>query len=124
MLVHKPYTEAEHRAWTGPFASNPTIRAQAVQTLRSASNEPTLEAAERLKTFKKPVLLAWAKGDKIFGPQWVERLNKLFENSTVAWISNSQAFMPRDNPEELARVMDEWLASHPVKPTSDTNSRL
>ena len=49
-----------------PFFSNRGVRRDAIKFLKAISNRYTLEAAERLRDFDRPALIAWAPEDRFF----------------------------------------------------------
>lgn len=116
-LRHTPLTFgwlAKHRvphdvidAYSQPFLNDGGVRRDVVAFVRGVSNEQTCEAAERLRCFSKPVLLAWARDDRVFLPAFAQRLAAMLPNATVHWIEDSYAFTPEDQPEVLARLIAE-----------------
>jgi pimeloyl-ACP methyl ester carboxylesterase len=73
--------------------------------LRAANKKVTLEAAERLRDFRKPALIAWSREDKLFPPAHAERLAEILPEGRVEWIHDSYAFSPEDQPGKLADVI-------------------
>jgi len=63
-------TEAAMRSYFG----NRAIRHDVERFVRAVDNTDTLAAAERLRDFDRPVLLAWAREDKFFKVKLAERL--------------------------------------------------
>ena len=78
--------------------------------LRSIDKRHTLEAAERLRSFDKPVLLAWAAEDRVFPLADAERLASILPNARLKPIEGSYSFVPEDQPEALAALIAEFLA--------------
>jgi hypothetical protein len=48
--------------WVRAMLADRGVRRDATKLLRGVSNRQTLEAAERLRSFDRPVLIAWAAG--------------------------------------------------------------
>jgi pimeloyl-ACP methyl ester carboxylesterase len=74
----------------------------AVDLIKDISPKHTLRAAERLPAFKKPVLIAWAKDDRIFPVRDAYRLSETFPNARLELIEDSYTFVPEDQPQRLA----------------------
>lgn len=92
-----------------PFLSDPGVRRDVVSFVRAVDNRYTLDAAERLRSFGKPILLAWAREDRVFKPALAQRLAAMWPDATLQWIDDSYAFTPEDQPEELARLVVEFM---------------
>jgi pimeloyl-ACP methyl ester carboxylesterase len=108
-LMHQDPPQEILDGWTAPLR-DPAIRRDAARVLRGVHKRHTLAAAERLSSFDKPVLLAWAATDRIFPLADAQRLASIFPNARLTTIQDSYSFVPEDQPEELARVTAEFLA--------------
>lgn len=91
-----------------PFLRNAGVRRDVIAFVRGVDSEQTCAAAERLRSFDKPVLLAWAREDRVFKPALAERLAALLPNATLQWIDDSYGFTPEDQPDELARLIIDF----------------
>ncbi len=90
------------------------IRRDTKKLLRAISNRHTLEAAERFGEVDKPVLVAWADGDKLFPQSLADRLAAAFPNARRETIAGSRTFIGEDQPEQLARAIDAFIADTPL----------
>jgi pimeloyl-ACP methyl ester carboxylesterase len=108
-LMHKDPPREVLDGWTGPLASDPGIRRDARKVLRGINKRHTLDAAERLRAFDRPVLIAWAAADKVFPLADAQRLEQILPNARLVTIQDSYSFVPEDQPEELARLIAEFL---------------
>lgn len=97
-------------AYAEPFLTNAGVRRDAVAFVRGVSNRHTCEAAERLRSFPRPVLIAWAREDRVFKPAVAERLAEMWPSATLAWIDDAYAFTPEDQPEVLARLINDFCS--------------
>ena len=95
-------------AYTKPFLSDAAVRRDVVGFVRGVDHRLTCDAAERLRSYDKPVLIAWAREDRVFAPALAERLADLLPNATLEWIEDSYAFTPEDQPEILTRLIIEF----------------
>jgi pimeloyl-ACP methyl ester carboxylesterase len=84
------------------------------------NNRYTLEAAEKLGDFDKPVLLAWADHDKVFPRKLAERLEQVLPNARLETVENSRAFVPEDQPERLAELILDFVGKPAPKPSRQT----
>jgi pimeloyl-ACP methyl ester carboxylesterase len=92
-----------------PYFSNRAIRRDAAKFVRGVSNKDTLAAAERLRDFDRPVLLAWAREDKFFPVELAERLLERLPQGRLELIDDSYTFIPIDQPERLADLLREFV---------------
>ncbi len=70
----------------------------------------TIQAAEELRNFGKPVLIAWAAEDKVFPMSLAHRLAAVLPDATVTPIYDSYTFVPEDQPAELAKAIAGFVA--------------
>ena len=114
-LRHLPFTFgwlAKHRIpneiideYAEPFLRDAAVRRDVVKVLRGMDKRHTLLAAERLRTFAKPVLLAWAEEDKVFKLSLAQRLQAQIPGAQLQTIEDSYAFTPEDQPHVIARMI-------------------
>ncbi len=93
------------RAWIEGLLTDPGVRRDAGKVLKGLDKRYTLEAAEKLKSFDKPVLLAWAPEAKFFKFAWGERLAQDIPNARLERIENSYTFVSEDNPERVIELI-------------------
>jgi pimeloyl-ACP methyl ester carboxylesterase len=92
-----------------PYFTNPAIRRDTRKFVRAVSKKDTLAAAERLRDFDRPVLLAWASEDKFFPVKLAERLKERLPNARLELIDDSYTFVPFDQPERLTQLVREFV---------------
>ncbi|HEY8002529.1 MAG TPA: alpha/beta hydrolase [Solirubrobacterales bacterium] len=97
--------------WTAPIIREPGVRADARKVLRGISNSYTLEAAERLRDFEGPTMLAWATEDRFFKPRFAERLAADIPGSRLEWIDDSRTFVSEDQPERLTELIGDFATA-------------
>jgi pimeloyl-ACP methyl ester carboxylesterase len=98
-------------SWTEPVIRDAEIRRDVRDVLRGISTRYTLEAAERLREFGGPTMLAWATEDRFFKPKFAERLAADIPGSRLEWIEDSRTFVSEDQPERLAQLIGEFATS-------------
>lgn len=95
-----------------PVLHQADIRRDTVRLLRSAGGERGLLAstAERLPDFDRPVLVAWAKDDRVMPPEHGRRLTELLPQGRLIEVDDSYTLIPLDQPAMLARLIREFTA--------------
>jgi pimeloyl-ACP methyl ester carboxylesterase len=96
-------------SWVRPFLGNGGVRRDTIKFLRSISNRYTLEAAEKLRRFDRPTLIAWAPEDRFFKLRYAERLAAEIPNARLVRIENSRTFVSEDQPERLAAEIASFV---------------
>jgi pimeloyl-ACP methyl ester carboxylesterase len=100
-----------------PAVLSPGVRRDVAKVLGGLDPRYTLEAAERLREFDKPALLAWSSEDKFFPPRHAEELAKLMPDARVEWIDDSSTFSPEDQPKRLAELIAGFVREPARSPT-------
>ena len=98
-------------AWLRPAQTDAGIRRDIARFLKGVDSRYTLEAAERLPGFNRPVLLAWAPEDRFFPLAHARRLAELLPDARVEEVPDSYTFVSEDQPELLARLVGEFAAA-------------
>jgi pimeloyl-ACP methyl ester carboxylesterase len=93
----------------GTYFGNRAIRRDTERFVRKVSNKDTLAAAERLRDFDRPVLLAWAREDKFFKVKLAERLLERLPQGRLELIDDTYTFVPIDQPQRLAGLIREFV---------------
>jgi pimeloyl-ACP methyl ester carboxylesterase len=99
-------------AYLNPSISSRVIRRDLGKALKGISARYTQEAAKKLADFHKPVLLAWATEDRFFKFADAERLSRIIPNAQLERIEDSLTFVPEDQPERLAQLIDGFMQKH------------
>ena len=107
-LIKKEKDDALLGEWFRPFLSDRAIRRDTVKVLRGISPRYTIEAAEKLRSFDRPTMLAWAKEDRFFKPEFAERLAEDIPGARLEWIEDSYTFVSEDQPERLAKLIEDF----------------
>jgi pimeloyl-ACP methyl ester carboxylesterase len=104
--------DAVSARWIRPLLSQAAIRRDTVRVLRAAAGSPgiLLEAAERLPGFDRPVLVVWAREDRVMPPEHGARLAALLPKGKLVEVADSYTLLPLDQPAEFARLVREFTA--------------
>ena len=116
-LTKRPNSDPEvEDAWVRAFFTRRETRRDVARILRAIDARYTNEAAERLPSFGKPVLIAWATEDKVFPLEHAHRLADLLPDARVEEIADSYSFVPEDQPERLAELIREFASGPATAP--------
>ena len=89
-----------------PYLSDRAIRRDTIKVLKGIDSRYTMEAAEKLRTFDRPTLLAWAVEDRFFKLSYAERLADTIQGARLERIDDSYTFVSEDQPERLAELIE------------------
>lgn len=96
--------------WLEPLLKQRAIRRDLVRYLKAAKRGGMMEVNEGLRAFDKPVLIAWAKDDRVMPPEHARRFAELMPHAEVVMIEDSYTLIPEDAPGELARLVRRFAA--------------
>lgn len=101
--------KAAIESYLRPGRSSRGVRRDLRKVLRGIDSRYTIEAAEKLKGFDKPALVAWASEDKLFPIEYAHRLAADLPNATLEEIPDSYTFIPEDQPERLVDAIAAFV---------------
>ncbi len=119
LLAKRPIPDAVLKDWFGAMYSDPGVLQDLAGLVRQMKPSMTLDAAERLRNFPRPVLLAWAPEDKFFPYSDAEKLASMIADARLVPIHDSYTFTPIDQPHATADAITSFL--HDTEQTSDPN---
>ncbi len=108
-LTKHPMADDVVDSFLVPSRKHRAIRNDLRRFLMGVNKRHTLAAAERLSTFERPVLLAWAREDRVFPISLAERLAERLPNARIVPVDDSLTFLPLDQPEVLADLLVEFV---------------
>jgi pimeloyl-ACP methyl ester carboxylesterase len=103
-LMRRPDDELV-RGWVKAALASRRARRDAMKVLRGIDKQQTLDAAARLRSFGRPVLLAWAPEDRFFKLRYAERLAADIPGARLERIDDSLTFVPVDQPQRTAELI-------------------
>jgi len=118
LIKRRPLDAEVIDGWLRPFLSDPAIRRDAIAFLRQISSRYTLEAAERLRDFDRPTLIAWAPEDRFFKLRYAERLAAAIPSARLERIEDAWTFVSEDQPERLAELIAAFIGETLAAPTA------
>jgi pimeloyl-ACP methyl ester carboxylesterase len=108
-LSKKPIDHDAEDSYVLPVLTRGEIRRDVRRVLAGLDPKYTLDAAARLTSFDKPVLIAWSTEDRFFPTEHAERLTKLLPDARLEWIEGARTFSPEDRPERLAELIGAFV---------------
>lgn len=104
-LTKRPIPHEVIDGWIAPGLRSPGVRRDLRKVLRGIHPRHLHAAMERLRTFDKPVTIAWAREDKVFPGRLAERLAADIPGARLEWIEDSYALAPEDQPGRVAQII-------------------
>jgi pimeloyl-ACP methyl ester carboxylesterase len=108
-LTKHPMADDVADSFLRPSRDSSEIRADVTRFLRTVHRRHTLAAAEKLGAFDRPVLLAWAREDRVFPISLAERLAERLPDATIVPVDDSLTFVPLDQPAVLADLIIDFV---------------
>jgi pimeloyl-ACP methyl ester carboxylesterase len=68
-----------------------------------------LDVAECLPSFNRPVLVVWARRDRVMPPEHGRRLVDLFPQGQLVEVDDSYTLIPLDQPAKFAQIIQEFV---------------
>ncbi|MFF8955071.1 alpha/beta fold hydrolase [Streptomyces sp. NPDC014894] len=100
--------------WMGTFFRDPGVRRDCAEFTRHFGPAALLDAAERLASFDRPTLIAFAREDRIFPYAHGERLATLIPGASLEAVPDSRTWVMRDQPALTARLIREFIHTTPA----------
>ena len=112
-LSKKRVADEVFMRWLDPLRHDRDIRRDLGKYLSNVpSRQQLLEWAEQQRSFRGPVLIVWAREDKLMPPAHAETLAAHFENARLVWVDDSRTLIPIDQPQVLTHHLRAFLGSH------------
>ncbi|MCT7660148.1 alpha/beta fold hydrolase [Mycobacterium deserti] len=92
--------------WFRPAVEDAAIRRDLVKFATGApSRRRLLEMSEKMRTFTRPVLVVWAREDRMMPLAHADRLVDLYPDATKVVIDDSWTLIPEDQPQAMADAL-------------------
>lgn len=97
------HADVDHlaREWVRPALSQPAVREDLRRFVAGLDPAVTLDAAQRLAHFDRPVLFAWGVDDRLFPIAHAHRMAAIVPDGRVEAITDSRTFPMIDRPDQL-----------------------
>lgn len=103
-------------SWMEPSLRDPEIKRDVRKFTIGVDKRYTMEAAEQLKSFDRPVLLAWGRDDSFFKLSYAERLAAAIPDVRLEAIEDCKTFVALDQPDRLAELIAEFVPATTAAP--------
>ncbi len=112
-LSKRPVPREVMDCWFGPMFENADIRRDLRKYVLSSAQgrRELMAAAERLRSFEGPALVAWASEDRLMPRDHGRRLAELLSRGRLVEIADSYTLIPEDQPALLAGLIRELVES-------------
>jgi pimeloyl-ACP methyl ester carboxylesterase len=101
-----PADIAESYLW--PLGRSAGVRRDLRKLLRDVHPRHTLAAAEKLRTFDRPVLLIWGSEEKLFPIRFARRLADVLPDARLVEVPDTYTFISEDQPAVVVRHIVEF----------------
>jgi pimeloyl-ACP methyl ester carboxylesterase len=105
-------------SYVAPLRRDAGVRRDLTTLLRNIHRRYTLEAAERLRDFDRPALIAWAANDRVFPLDDAKRLAALLPQGRLEVVPDAATYVPEDQPQRLVDLLHDFLWALPSEPSS------
>ncbi len=102
-LMHSKLDERAGDSYVLPPLTSAEAGADFSRFVRTANGSHTMAAIEKLRSYDRPVLIAWSRDDRFFKDG--ERLAADIPGARLEWIENARTFSMEDQPERVAELM-------------------
>jgi pimeloyl-ACP methyl ester carboxylesterase len=111
LLSKQPVPREVMDRWFGPALEQRAIRRDLRKYVTSAAQgrRELLAAADALRDFERPALVAWASEDRMMPREHGRRLAELLPQGTLVEIADSYTLIPEDQPATLAASLRELM---------------
>src|SRR5215210_3646392 len=107
--VNKRRSKERSHAWVEPLSTDAGVRRDVLRFIAGIDKADTIAAAPALKSFGRPALVVWTKGDRFFpeadGRRLASDLSAHFE-----LLEDTRTFISLDQPERLAELIRTFVA--------------
>ena len=107
--THEPIEPRIMESYVRDLRTNAGVRRDFACLLRGADARDCVQAAEGLRGFDRPALVAWAADDKFFPREHGRRLAELLPQGRFELVEGSRTFIPEDKPERLVGLIREFI---------------
>jgi pimeloyl-ACP methyl ester carboxylesterase len=104
-LTKRPIDRPAEDSYVLPSITDATARRDARKFILGADTSITNTAADRLRDFRKPALIAWSADDRAFPVDDAHGLARDLPNSRLELVEDAYTFSMEDNPARLSELI-------------------
>jgi pimeloyl-ACP methyl ester carboxylesterase len=105
--VNKRRSAMRNKAWVAPLR-DAGVRRDVLRVLAGIDPSHTEAAAPALRTFDRPALVVWSRGDRVFPLSDGKRLAADL-SAPLEVIDDTRTFIPLDQPERLSELIATFV---------------
>lgn len=113
-LARRPIERPVRDSYVYPGLTDAAVRRDVAKVARGLDKRHTLAAAETLRSWDRPALVAWSSDDLAFSKKLGRRLAEVFPQGRLEWIEGARTFSAEDKPERVAELVAEMALRTPV----------
>ena len=110
LLLEHPIDDDVIRPWFAEVSRNRAGRRDMAAFIRRCRPALAHAAAASLRSFDRPVLIAWSAGDRLFPESDGRRLAETIPGAELAFVHGARTFSMVDQPDQLAELVRGFLA--------------
>jgi pimeloyl-ACP methyl ester carboxylesterase len=107
-VVKRPLPADIAESYLWPLGRSAGVRRDLRKLLRGVHPRHTLAAAEKLRTFDRPVLLIWGSEEKLFPIRFARRLADVLPDARLVEVPDTYTFISEDQPAVVVRHIVEF----------------
>lgn len=107
-VTNEPIDREVMRSYIDPLR-NPGVRRDVAKVARGLDPKHTQDAADKLRSFDGPALIAWGANDRFFPARLAERLAREIPRAQLEWVEGARTFVPEDQPRRLAELILKFV---------------
>lgn len=107
-VVKHPVPAEVTESYLWPLGRSAGVRRDLRKLLVGVHPRHTLAAAEKLRTFDRPVLLIWGSEEKLFPIRFARRLAGVLPDARLVEVPDTYTFISEDQPAALIRHIIEF----------------
>jgi pimeloyl-ACP methyl ester carboxylesterase len=113
LLLKRPIPGEVTDGWVLRALKDKGVMADLRRVLSGLDPNLLLDNAPKLAGFTKPVLIVWAREDKIFKVEHAHRLAAIFPDARVEELTDAYAFVSWDQPDRVAELVGGFAGGAP-----------
>ena len=108
-LVKRPIERQAEDSYLLAGMTIPGVEQDLRRVIKGLDARYTNEAADRLREFGKPALIAWSGEDRFFKPAHAQQLARDLPNARLEWIEHARSLSSEDEPGRLAELIAAFV---------------
>jgi pimeloyl-ACP methyl ester carboxylesterase len=113
--VNKRRSTERSRGWVEPLGADAGVRRDVIRFIAGIDSADTVAAAPALKSFGRPALVVWTRGDRFF-PEADGRRLAADLSAQLEILDDTRTFIPLDQPERLSGLIRTFVAENVTVP--------